>query len=573
MMTYCLLCTLSIFTGLGIIRILKLPITQNHAIFLAPTLALAWWSITLGWGILFHFTVKEFFIPYWIITIFISLFAVNHATWFAIKQQRYYLALIIILPMLVMAPYLWHGLTTYPGAPAPDGWSYIAYGQYLWENIKGIDHGLSPLHQYSAHLSATRFISPALLGFFSALTLAPGDTQTTSNLLLIWCLFTYSSGCLFFAITHLSSHKIPVYLLVVMLSGWTLGLLQLNNFDNALILSFLPIMAGISVLFPKPTLSWAITLSLLATAVFYCYIELAPIILIGMCLLFYKNINNRKPSHLFFFSGIVVLTIILLYPYSTEMLNLLAAQIHAAAAIQRPGEGNFRHLIEFRHLRMISAFWGFHHINTLSIVLGSLISILFFSGFWQLIKSKNYSLLSTCIVLLFATLYLIVHAHYSYGVYKLILLNWWLMVFVVFTGAKNLVNKHYLTYLIAPLIMVYLLINVSYERFLTQQVITNDISVFKNLRSIKSIVGNKAIQVSVDDWYNNEWAVYYLRDYPIDLALYRSYMAQTHVIPYMKKARSIQPENIAYRLTDNSDSFPKQQLVWHRGPYYLWANT
>ena len=78
--------------------------------------------------------------------------------------------------------------------------------------------------------------------------------------------------------------------------------------------------------------------------------------------------------------------------------------------------------------------------------------------------------------------------------------------------------------------------------------------------------------ISVDDDLSNRWAVYFLRDFPVYLAEYRSYMAQPHVIPNMLRSQKIDLSHVHYILTDRKglSSLPPATLVWSMGAYGLW---
>ena len=50
---------------------------------------------------------------------------------------RRLVAISVGLPVVAMLPYFAFGLANYPGSHLPDGWSYVAYGQYLWNYPRG----------------------------------------------------------------------------------------------------------------------------------------------------------------------------------------------------------------------------------------------------------------------------------------------------------------------------------------------------------------------------------------------------------------------------------------------------
>ena len=58
----------------------------------------------------------------------------------------------------------------------PDGWTYTALGQYLWQYPRGANGGLAPLYQYGFAFSETRFVASSFLGFLSPF-FSFGDTE------------------------------------------------------------------------------------------------------------------------------------------------------------------------------------------------------------------------------------------------------------------------------------------------------------------------------------------------------------------------------------------------------------
>lgn len=589
MISYFFLCLMSMLCGIGILRILKISLS-GRSIYLAPVMTFSFWAIFLGLGGLFHFPIKQLWLPGWILTIALSLLGLiqkNMSTLFKNLYQQirtsnfhslFLLTTAFILPILIMGPYFWYGLANYVGSNAPDGWSYIAFGNYIWENPRGTEGQLSPLHQYAAHLANTRFISSALLGFFSPLFGQLGDTQPTANLLLAWSLFNLASACAFFSISQKQIQCIaPLYLMLVIFSGTLLRVLEANNFDNAIILSLLPAYAGIVYHLSHQTFRWGIVLSLITAAAFYSYVELMPFLLLGAFILLipylWKSWQENKRHTLGFLLLILICTLILCLPYLKEGLQLLLIQFKSSLqSAQRPGEGMFSELLDKQ--KLIAAFWGLK-TTLLGYGLGLLMTGLLSVGLVILIKKKEVALACLCLLLLLGSAEMIFHQRYSYGAYKLILLNWWLMTFAIAVAITKIMtcSQKYRMLFAA----IFCAIGIGYFgtvysslRNQMSNVSIRDIRPLRALSYIKNHTNSKAILVNVDDEIANEWAVYFLREQPIKLAIYRLYMAQPHVLPFMKRAAYINPDEIQFELTDNPDTFPKKNLIWSSGPYYLW---
>src|SRR5712692_2967442 len=171
------MCIISILAGQGQLWLIGLQVERRAALYLAPVITLVLWTTMLGIGVSLGLPVRQLWLIGWLLTILLAFFGVQRRDHLFLKNEWMLLMITILLPIGLMAPYFWYGLATYLGSPAPDGWSYIASGQYLWQYPRGTEGGLAPLYQYAAHLSGTRFIASALLGFFSPIAGPSGDTQ------------------------------------------------------------------------------------------------------------------------------------------------------------------------------------------------------------------------------------------------------------------------------------------------------------------------------------------------------------------------------------------------------------
>jgi hypothetical protein len=89
----------------------------------------------------------------------------------------------LTVPPVVLLPYFVHGFGVYQGTPHPDAWSYTVFSAYLWDYPRLTDGGLAPVYQWASHLSLTRYVSPAEMGWLATAT-QEGDTQAAYGLLL-----------------------------------------------------------------------------------------------------------------------------------------------------------------------------------------------------------------------------------------------------------------------------------------------------------------------------------------------------------------------------------------------------
>ena len=276
MIGYLFLCFITIFAGRGILRLIRVLIDFGSALFLAPVLTLAFWSIFLGWGVLFGFPVKQLWIVGWSVTLLLALYGVKCSKEQLLHAKWILLIGVVVIPIGLMAPYFWHGIQTYPGSWFWDGWAYVAFGQYLMEYPLGTEGGMAPLFQYASKLSHTRFVSSAMLAFFAPMTGALQDAQAATGYFLAWTIYVFSSACTYFIITLDKIKKTWLrfaYVAFTVFSGWVLNVLMANNYDNALVLSFLPAFGAIIYSFKPKNWRWAVILGALAAAAFFCFKE------------------------------------------------------------------------------------------------------------------------------------------------------------------------------------------------------------------------------------------------------------------------------------------------------------
>lgn len=600
LLLYLLICTVSFFAGKGILRLLKIRLEARIALFFAPAVTLVFWVLLSALGICFQFTARQISALGWILTIGLIGFGVFQKESFFLKKDDWaFTGVVISLPPLLMSPYFGQGLAVYLGSTMPDGWSYIAFGQYLWENLRGAEGGLSPLHQYAAHLARGRFVASALLGFFSPLVGSPGDTQTASGFFLAWSLFTFSASCLFFAaVKKMGKMSTTIYLAFCGLSGWLLNLLWTNNYDNALAISFSPALAGIILLTDGKTWRWGILLGCFTAGVLYCYPEMALFILAGSGILFIWRLFSNHES-LGDWKVVLIVTGALagalIAPFGKDILWFVKMQSSAANLPlgARPGEGYFADLLDLSPNHLLPAFWGvggdflkntwwkptyfLMALKYLRRALSFAFTLLSILGILKLSREKEWGILGLWAFFLLGASIMLLQLAYPYGAYKFILLNWWAMALTLVWGIQLLANPFLAKrkeIKIFSLCLVLIFFSVTALRIYSFRLAyPKTILEFKELEKVKTLLGEvEPLMVAVDDDLANQWAVYYLRDLSIYLVQYRSYMAQPHVLPFMDRAKAVKIEKPRYVLSDSAGTFrlSPEKAVWVGGPYSLW---
>lgn len=592
MLTFLLLCIISEFCGLGIIKILRLRFERRYFLFLAPLVTLAFWALTLGSAATFQIPVKHVYIPIWLITIGFAIVGLWRECFRELFKEWTLLVFVILSTIAVTAVYFWYGHGTYPGSPALDGWSYIAFGQYLWEYPRCAEGGLAPLYQYAAHLCHTRFIAPSLLGFFSPLSAQTGDTQVSAGYLFSWAFFVYACAAAFFVLnTHLKKWLQCLYVILVVFSGWSLVILMANNFDNVLVLGFLPVLAGIIIFIQSPALSWGILLAILSAGVVYIYPEMSLFILstTGLYLLHRLCKSHSKElfkQWLFLLLLAAFLFLLILAPAFNDMRYFFKNQLSSANGLIRPGGDIGRELLN--PVSQYAAFWGMGDISRIQVkalLAMQLLTIVLFGllifGLFRLFRQKEWGSLAAFLFLSSTLLYIIFFQHYGYGAYKIILLSWWLVIYIVLSGysafKRRLVillplYRRIINSCLTICLIVFIIATSFRFYFFYSAVVEKNILSFKQVKTIRNVIGTKPLMVSVSNTIANEWAMYYLRNIPINLFPYRGYAAQGHVVPFMKRSYPVALSGISYILTDCQTIMPEGQttLLWNGDRYKLW---
>ena len=189
--------------GIGVSASLRVPLDPSTRILMGGVFGQALWAVALGTGVRTGQPVRAFASWLWGATAVLAVLGAwqllrdNARTLGGARASStlFILVVVWIVPVLVMSPYFRHGLADYPGSGLPDGWGYVASGQYLWDFPRGTEGGLAPLYQFASTVSTSsaRNIASAELGVLSLLRKA-GDVQTGFGLLQAVSLAAYAAA-------------------------------------------------------------------------------------------------------------------------------------------------------------------------------------------------------------------------------------------------------------------------------------------------------------------------------------------------------------------------------------------
>ena len=591
-----------IWPGYAVLQLLGFGLQRwPWALFAGPSVTLALWIISLSGAVWAKFTLQQIAIPIWIASGVLAVIGLVLAAsslrkggddklasdpwlWLATGAS-------VAIPLLVRPASFQFGLANFANSTAPDSWSFVAVADYLLTLPRGTEGGLSALHQYAAHLMGTRNASSAILGFLS---IGLGGIEI-SQAIVLFCLivlFANTAALMAFAATVFgrAGPAACVYVIIVGL-GWPANIVLAGNFDQLLLLPLLPTTAVLALLagrnFAAPRAG--IVIGILTAAAFYAYVELSALgLLVAMSFIVPPNVPLRR------FIGravpaiciTLVVAVALTWTAFDPLLAMLKNQYSITGAAIRPGEGYFPGLVS--QFDWPGALWALGPEYLLgpqfniSNVIGAALLLVTAAGAW--FERKLWSAVLALAIVAAAFVDFTYREHYSYAAYKIISVNFWLIGFFAVAGfiwlAEFLPADRHWHRRVGIAASVGLLVIMGIRTAVARKVTHFSVNAIKqeNFREIQraaEIIRKEPTLLAVRDAFANEWAVYYLAETPMVIAPYRLYMAQAHVIPFMRRAKAVEPAAVRYIVTDRNDAIQNRvtgaRRIWEGQAYSLWA--
>jgi hypothetical protein len=162
---------------------------------------------------------------------------------------------------------------------------------------------------------------------------------------------------------------------------------------------------------------------------------------------------------------------------------------------------------------------------------------------------------------------------YDYGLFKVLVTGSFLVIFFIFSGIKGLAAR------LAPrrssawaLCCAGLFLALGYRVRSDQRVelplrFLPSMKPYVELGKMTPTLGGAPISLCCSNDFNQEWAIYFLKDYPVEITRQRGYMAQPHLLARMQRSKPI-PGPIRYLLTDGS----RVDAIWHNQKFWLIAH-
>jgi len=423
--------------GRAILRLSRADDDDVVAWLIAPAIGLAAAALLLGVTVAVGLPVRVVAAPFWFAVAAASIYAVAATRRSLTQSPAIGLAIAWLIALAMLAPDVAQGLLNYIGNPVGDGWSYIAYGNYLWELPNGTTGSLPPLQQYASHLAHTRYVASSLLAVVSPLAAGGGDTQSAAGPVIAATVFVFAASASAIAwLTGLTGWRAVVASVLAAGSPWVLGAIQVHNYDNLIALSFAPAIVVVA-----GSREWSIRTGvmigwLLAAAV-YAYVELSTFSVIvlgvtGLRRLAAGRAGNWRGAA----AAAALVCVVCLLPNARDLVSFAGAQVNSArgALGARPGVGYFPALTQLSEWP--AAFWGLSSDNDLAA--GRAAAAAASASAWTctaaalaglvvLVRRRAWDLTAIAVVSLAAAGYFAAGQDYAYGAYKFVLIGWWVI--------------------------------------------------------------------------------------------------------------------------------------------------
>ena len=464
--------------------------------------------------------------------------------------------LILLLGLASTGLHLWPCLTR--GAfvsVTGDNFLYSAFGQYLADHHRGIELGLSPVDQYGAALSETRFGTASVLGFLSILLRTSTAAAlpvylfiTLANIFAGFVLLSRRFGC-----NRLFSLAAGLYAVI---GGWTPNALNIGGLDNLLFLSLFPFLIVRLELYRFGYKSWSTSLGLatVASSMFYAYPEglaiTGVIFLPFFCVSLWSGMYRQGRT----WRGYVIvacLVLVLIYPYAQVFFTSLFSNINVH--MSKGAAGIFPGLLSARFLPAMFAF-GQEYPGTISSLRDVVLPIVMLAfivlgiGIWM---RRRKTLILAFLILVLMAIWQGSWLKYDYGLYKILFIGsliWIPSLFRGGTAAANFAPRPTRPVAVALGAIIFFSGALAQRMEQREKILWRDVRPIKwysDLANLRHKVGNRPVllicDTAFDQLYNDfdqEWAVFFLRHINLKVPQYFGYLGAEPYEPFMRQAKS-----------------------------------
>jgi hypothetical protein len=439
-----------------------------------------------------------------------------------------------------------------------DTFFYTTFGQFLADHHRGFQVGLSPIDQFGAAMSETRFCSASVLSFFSILS--HSTTAEAVPIFTLIALVNIFSGFVILS-RRLGCNRVFSLAagLLAVTGGWTLDALYLGALDNLLFVSLFPFLVVRLELYRCGSKSWSTSLGLAmpAAGVFYAYPEglaVAGLIFLAFfCHSVWLGIwRHGRAWRRYLISASLVLVLICWYApeFSTALFGHLFGQ-----ALPRLLNGQiFPGLISPRFLPAIFGF-GQEYPGIIcsapDLVLPLIMLALIFLGSAMWIR-QNKTLVMGVLAFIILAIWQGRLLQYDYGLYKVLFNGSFIYVPALFRGATavtSFVPKRRRA--IASTLGSVIFLSGAFAQIMAhqqqlkipfRQVIP--MRFYSQLTSLRHLVGNRPVLLICEKAFAQEynefdqpWALFFLKQINLKVPEYIGILGGASEV--MKQARSV----------------------------------
>jgi hypothetical protein len=412
----------------------------------------------------------------------------------------------------------------------PDTWSYSALGAYLQNPVRVINDGSQPVLSYGSALMGTRYGTASLLALLSAVT--ETDTCRSANIYAFLVLVQTAFGFTLLARAYGSGPVLSLCAGIYGLAmGWAPEILKIGNWDQFLFLSFIPFIILRVRFATLPPSRWRaiLTLGLCLGAGSFSYPEGAALSgVIYLPLLLWRFARGKDPlKKIGKVAAACGIGFLLCLEYLPTFVSFLSRQIAAGDSIL-PAKGVLGGLLSPAWLPAVYCL-GDQLPATVSRTpakLSLIVPLVFVALTFLALKTwwkKKDGILLTIPIFVLLSLWQVLLLGYDYGFYKVLTMFWPVMVVAIFVGTSQLLALcRGLARRVVIVALCGVLAGALFDEFDHFQYAPwrqeRRIQPFLELTKLKEIFGDAPIRIATQSWFNQMWAVFFLRGYKVEIA-------------------------------------------------------
>jgi hypothetical protein len=456
----------------------------------------------------------------------------------------------------------------------PDPWSYSAFATYLQSPVTAISDGSQPVLSFGSALMGSRYATPGLLAVFA--DIAGTDACRSAGVFAFLVLCHIGFG---FTLLARALRAGPILSLGAGLFGVTIGwapeILKIGNWDQVLFVSLIPfaiLRIRLSV-FPTSRISGALGLGLCTAAALFAYPEGTAISgVIYLPLVVWRLFRGKRLlGKILRLTIACSVSILLSLVYLPTFVSFLFHQISTGGKelFAKGVEGG---LLSTHWLPAVYCLGAQLPATTMRALpkLELIVAVLFLGLSFAAIATwwrRRDDILLTIPFFLALTLWQALLVQYDYGLYKVLTMFWPVMVVAIFVGMSELLAKRRgLVRLLAVCGFSGLMAGAVFDEVDNFQYAPwrheRRIQPFVELRKLKEISGDAPIRIQTENWFNQMWAVFFLRGYKIEVLNPLLYLksSSTGLIK-----RETDQGTATFVLTDEK----KPGVIWHNDIFFL----